>query len=79
MRSFKYMQTVFPKRDAKVLLLFSSANRRGDTSPQIQVINPNRGRFVLLSKIQDLRFLVKQNVLTYKNGRKNKQTKKHEL
>lgn len=40
---------MFPMTDTKVLPS-SSANGRGDTSPQIQVINPNRGRVVLISK-----------------------------
>lgn len=45
----KSKQTVFPQTDTKVLPP-SSANGRGDTSPQIQVIDPNRGRVVLISK-----------------------------
>lgn len=47
--TLKDKQTMFPKTDAKILPS-SSANGRGDTSPQIQVINPNTGRFVLISK-----------------------------
>lgn len=49
MHSLKSKQTVFPKTDTEALPS-SSANGRSDTSPQIQVINPNRGRFVLISK-----------------------------
>lgn len=49
MHSLKYKQTMFSKTDTKVLPS-SSANGRGDTSPQIQVLNPNRGRFILISK-----------------------------
>lgn len=49
MHSLKIKQTMLPKTDTDVLPSLS-ANGRGDTSPQIQVINPNRGRFVLISK-----------------------------
>ncbi len=49
MHSLKNKQTMFSRTDT-VVLPSSSTNGRGDTFPQIQVINPNRGRFVLISK-----------------------------
>lgn len=54
MHSLKSKQTMFSQTDpmetGQTHEVPSSANGRGDTSPQIQVTNPNRGRFVLISK-----------------------------